>query len=152
MRMYPAVSPFTGMMVANVPEGLIATLAKSLNHTQQVMAKKNCVVKAAESVETLGSTSVICSDKTGTLTQNIMTVAHVWMDGEIGTTRTSVAKPSFNVESESFKKLYVISALNSTTGFICSHFSHFHFIVHIKVVFGNVIRKKREENRETEKR
>ena len=53
------------------------------------MASKNCLVKNLESVETLGSTSTICSDKTGTLTQNRMTVAHMWFDDTVFEADTS---------------------------------------------------------------
>lgn len=72
-----------GMIVANVPEGLLATVILCLTLTAKRMASKNCVVKKLDSVETLGSTSVICSDKTGTLTQNRMTVVNIWYSGKV---------------------------------------------------------------------
>ena len=57
-----------GILIANVPEGLLATMTVALALSAKRMAKKMVLVKNLESVETLGSVSCICSDKTGTLT------------------------------------------------------------------------------------
>jgi potassium/sodium efflux P-type ATPase len=66
-----------GMIVANVPEGLLPTVTLSLAMAVKRMARKNALVKKLSGVETLGSTTVICTDKTGTLTQNEMTVRQI---------------------------------------------------------------------------
>ncbi len=68
-----------GMVVAFIPEGLLPTVTLSLAMAVQRMSKRNALVKKLSSVEALGSTTVICTDKTGTLTQNEMTVNHVWL-------------------------------------------------------------------------
>lgn len=66
-----------GMIVAFVPEGLLPTVTLALARGSQRMAKRNAIIKRLSAVETLGCTSVICTDKTGTLTQNEMTVRNL---------------------------------------------------------------------------
>ncbi|KAF0977990.1 hypothetical protein FDP41_003312 [Naegleria fowleri] len=72
-----------GVITANIPEGLIAVVTVCLTVSAKRLMAVNVLVKKLEHVETLGSTSVICSDKTGTLTQNRMTVVETWIDGNV---------------------------------------------------------------------
>jgi P-type Ca2+ transporter type 2C len=70
-----------GVMVALVPEGLPATMSVSLAVAVRRMARRNALIKRLTAVEALGSTTVICTDKTGTLTKAEMTVQAVWESG-----------------------------------------------------------------------
>ena len=78
-----------GVIVASVPEGMLAIVTIALSVTAKRMSSKNCLVRNLEAVETLGATSVIVTDKTGTLTCGRLTVAHVWTDNRIGEIDTS---------------------------------------------------------------
>ncbi len=70
-----------GIIVANVPEGLLPTVTLALAMSSQRMAKRHALIKHLSSVETLGCTTVICTDKTGTLTENRMKVDRFSADG-----------------------------------------------------------------------
>ncbi|WP_354637208.1 cation-translocating P-type ATPase [Kitasatospora camelliae] len=74
-----AVSFAIGLLVANVPEGLLPTITLALAAGVRDLARRGAVVKRLSAVETLGSTTVICTDKTGTLTENRMRVTAVWL-------------------------------------------------------------------------
>ncbi|WP_285741192.1 cation-transporting P-type ATPase [Lentzea sp. NBRC 105346] len=79
-----------GLLVANVPEGLLPTITLALAVGVRVLARGGAVVKRLSAVETLGSTTVICTDKTGTLTQNRMRVTDIWTPGD--TDRAALAE------------------------------------------------------------
>ena len=70
-----------GVMTSLVPEGLQVTVTLALAVSSLALSKRNVVVKRLSSVETLGSTTVICTDKTGTITEGQMTVRKVWIGG-----------------------------------------------------------------------
>ena len=72
-----------GIIVALVPEGLLPTLTLALAMSTQRMAKRNALIRHLPSVEALGSATVICTDKTGTLTQNRMEINKLYVNGQV---------------------------------------------------------------------
>lgn len=70
-----------GIIVANVPEGLLPTVTLSLAMASRRMARRQALIRHLPAFETLGCTTVICTDKTGTLTENRMTVRRLFVDG-----------------------------------------------------------------------
>ena len=79
LAVYDAILFMIGVMVACVPEGLQVTVSTSLALSVLRMSKQNVLVKRLSAVQTLGSTTVICTDKTGTITKGEMTVKEIWM-------------------------------------------------------------------------
>eukprot|EP00599_Poterioochromonas_sp_BG-1_P001869 CAMPEP_0173134210 /NCGR_PEP_ID=MMETSP1105-20130129/1161_1 /TAXON_ID=2985 /ORGANISM="Ochromonas sp., Strain BG-1" /LENGTH=1071 /DNA_ID=CAMNT_0014045975 /DNA_START=23 /DNA_END=3235 /DNA_ORIENTATION=+ len=114
-----------GIVVANVPEGLLPQLTVALTLTAQRMLGLGVLVNNLEIIETLGAVDIICSDKTGTLTCNRMTVSHVVYDKTITITPITPNMEGdtfqlFDENAESFKKLQRIASLNSDAVFLPS--------------------------------
>jgi len=85
-----------GIILGNVPEGLMPTVTMALALGVQRMAKRHALIKKLSSVETLGCTDVICTDKTGTLTTNQMCVRKIWINGKV----VEVAGSGYEPEGE----------------------------------------------------
>jgi calcium-translocating P-type ATPase len=107
-----------GVTVALVPEGLLPTVTLSLAMGAQRMAARGALVRRLESVETLGSTTFICTDKTGTLTQNQMSVVEAWMPVGRASVEGSGYNPAGTVHTEpqllpSFRELASAAVLYS---------------------------------------
>jgi magnesium-transporting ATPase (P-type) len=86
-----------GIVLANVPEGLLPTMTLALAMGVQRMAARKAIVKRLSSVETLGSCTVICTDKTGTITKNQMTVSEIWVPGLLSAVTGAGFEPSGDI-------------------------------------------------------
>ncbi|AUF83599.1 cation-translocating P-type ATPase [Mesoplasma syrphidae] len=103
------------LAIGVIPESLAAVVSITLSFSTKRMAKENVIVKKLASVETLGSVNVICTDKTGTLTQNKMTVQKVIVNNKIITQKDYVKLPS-SLQKELFLKSLVLPNDSVTEG------------------------------------
>ena len=99
-----------GITVALIPEGMLPTVTLALAMGSQRMAKRKALIKTLSSVETLGSVTVICTDKTGTLTRNNMVVAKVWVDD-------TLIEPGAAMTGETTRLLFTTAALCNNAHF-----------------------------------
>ena len=92
-----------GIIVANVPEGLVASFTLCLFIMARKLQNKKMLIKKLESVETFGSITCVCFDKTGTITQGKMKVVHLWYDGEVkysSNKQTKIQSQNQDISSE----------------------------------------------------
>jgi sodium/potassium-transporting ATPase subunit alpha len=94
------VNGFLIIIVANTPQGLPSTVISLLSLAARNMAQRSVLIKRLDCVETLGSTSIICSDKTGTLTKNEMTVTDIWYNQRLVRRQRWEAKDLYGPEPQ----------------------------------------------------
>jgi sodium/potassium-transporting ATPase subunit alpha len=116
------IQGFIIILVANVPQGLPSTITAALFIVSERMRKENVLVKKLDIIETLGSCSLICTDKTGTLTMNLMTVANIWVSDQTLNGPNVFEGNGINVTelskaSHSLSRLFEIASLNSRISF-----------------------------------
>ena len=122
---YPVILNFVfaiGVITANVPEGLIVEITIGLTLTAKRLSEKKVLVKFLDAVETLGATSCICSDKTGTLTMNKMTAANIWYSGKLCKAENRQKKgPNFiydyDTSDPGFRALQEVAVVGSVANF-----------------------------------
>lgn len=99
---------------------MLATITAALSLSARKLAQQKVIVKNLEAVETLGSTSCICSDKTGTLTQNKMTVEHIWNNNKITKAKNKQKYPKevdYNPSDPTFRALHECAVICSDASF-----------------------------------
>jgi sodium/potassium-transporting ATPase subunit alpha len=109
--LFTFINGFITVIVANVPQGLPATVTSCLAIAAQRLAKKNVLVKRLTTMETLGAANVICSDKTGTLTQNKMTVTNLWFDYTSIPASDTYQSDSGATQNKSYLSLFRVAVL-----------------------------------------
>lgn len=114
-----------GVTVALVPEGLLPTVTLSLAFGAQRMAERNALVRRLDAVESLGMTTFICTDKTGTLTHNEMSVVEVWTPNGVATIAGEGYEPHARIvapgDVESELRAVAITAATCSTGHAVCH-------------------------------
>jgi sodium/potassium-transporting ATPase subunit alpha len=120
-KWYVAIVYVIGIVIANVPEGLLPQITVALTLTAQRMLARGVLVTNMEIIETLGAVTVICSDKTGTITCNRMTVSHLYYGGVLHKgpwTPGAKDLALYDASDPNFKQLQNCATLNTEATFI----------------------------------